>query len=752
MAQAATTNQSTGISSSKIKAFAIRSIPFRRSRLSVIGLILVGLVAFLTFALTRRGYFLADDFVALNQLSLKQTSFTDNLVWFTRDWGIGANFYRPLVRLGYYFQYQFFGGSAVGWHLTSVTLHAFNSMLVYWLAYLLSRRNAVGVVAGVFFATLPIHSEPVAWISGQTDLWATFFCLASVGCFIQMHLSQRRTRRWLKRWLKPWLPLQVLSIFFFVLALLSKESALTLPLVLLAYDFVVSGINHVLPGEYKEPENPDRQPQGGDFSRLLLNHTPFWIVLGFYLVLRLVLFNGLGGYIAEPGQHINLVLFLRSNLRWLLLPFSLSSSDGLTLILVLAAFLVVTGVQEWEVFRHSQALFSEPQPLAVTPSGLRHGKANQIPVSSTPIPAFDTVRTVAYGFIWTIVFLIPAALVQPAERFTYLPSVGFALFLGASMAPFLALSRGLGRFLELIVWLRVAAIVAVLAIYLTTTGGRVQKWLDAGAAARQLLQNTQAVITKPNMPHYSYLYSQNVPDDADGAYLFRTGYPDAIQWLYHDSTLTAFKVTKFPIVEDHLGQSIFLEYRKGNVINHYKIQEALQERYNNLKKQQPYQTWDFSSESDLGLNAGWFVANGTGPVQTKDGNLQLMAPGGITLQNSSLNVPAFELGAIEITLKADPSLSRDVQVTWQATLADTPGKPPQTEPSNFTLIADGSYHTYRVIPQLVPHNNGGLLSDNLQVQDSIISLRLEFPPGFDNLQIQKIVQYRIPSSHSIPID
>jgi len=675
------------------------------------GIFLVALVAFLTYAPARNGYFLADDFVALNQLALKQTSFVDNLAWFGRDWGIGANFYRPIVRLGYYFQYLFFQDNPAGWHLVSVGLHSCNALLVFGLGYLLSKRIAVGVVAGLVFGLLPIHSEPVAWISGQTDLWATLFGLTATLCFIIMRQNQARGTRH-----TGW---RVAALMGFALALGSKETAAALPSALLAYEFMTGGINRL---------RTKASPGHHSITTLWLNHAPFWIMLGLYIILRLLLFKGLGGYVTTVGQQPDLILWGRSNLRWLLLPFSVGGTDGLTFIIIVGAFVVLTAVQEWE-------------------SGGRAG-------------AFNTLRTAGYGLMWVLLFLLPAALVQPAERFTYLPSVGFALFVGAILAPFVSanLSISRPRLLELAWWLRVVAVGAVAIIYLATTSGRVQAWVKAGDTAYNVLQNTQAVITKSNLPHYSYLYGENVPADAPGAYLFRTGYGEAIQWLYRDTTVTAFKVVKFPIIEDHLGQSIFLEYKgDGNIVNHLQVGAALQERARNLKGQKPFQSWDFSTTNpqDKGLLAGWYEADGVAQAEIRDGALIPHAPTETLLRNNNLAIPAFQLGAIEITLKATaqpntPLVARAIWLTNAA--ANGTSQILQTDPATFQVIADGNYHTYRITPQTLPRNQNGQLTANVSIEDEIVTVTLEFPAGLSNLQIQKITQFQIPNSHTLPLN
>ena len=139
--------------------------------------------------------------------------------------------YQPLSWITLALDYVVWGMNPIGYHLTSLVLHAANAILCYLvIAALLARatRHGAGVRAAaalgaLFFAIHPLRVESVAWASERRDVLSGFFYLVAVLAYLRMQESARR----------PWF---VVSIGAFVLSLLSKAWGITLPVVLLALD------------------------------------------------------------------------------------------------------------------------------------------------------------------------------------------------------------------------------------------------------------------------------------------------------------------------------------------------------------------------------------------------------------------------------------------------------------------------------------------------------------------------------------
>jgi tetratricopeptide (TPR) repeat protein len=126
--------------------------------------------------------------------------------------------YYPLLHSAFWLEYRLWAGSALGYHLANVVLHAAAAFLLYRL---LRRLSVPGALLGASaFALHPVCAESVAWISEQKNTLSAVFCLAAA----LVHLRYDRERRF--RW-------YALGIGLFVMALAAKSVAATLPAALL---------------------------------------------------------------------------------------------------------------------------------------------------------------------------------------------------------------------------------------------------------------------------------------------------------------------------------------------------------------------------------------------------------------------------------------------------------------------------------------------------------------------------------------
>jgi len=116
------------------------------------------------------------------------------------------------------------GGFGVhGYHLVNLLIHAANACLVWWLAGLLGGGRAARLLAGLLFAAHPICTEPVNYISSRSESLASLFYLLGMAAFIRARGRGRIM----------WVSWGALA-----LGLLSKSTVITLPLVLLLYDYL----------------------------------------------------------------------------------------------------------------------------------------------------------------------------------------------------------------------------------------------------------------------------------------------------------------------------------------------------------------------------------------------------------------------------------------------------------------------------------------------------------------------------------
>ncbi len=178
--------------------------------------------------------------------------------------------YHPITVLSYALEYKIFGLDPFYYHLTNLLLHLLNTVLVFWLVVklcgppptfaeatadkpdpllnkegeglrsanplktsVLSISNEGLFIAGftaLLFGIHPLHVEPVAWISGRKELLYSAFFLAALLSYInyirQPGFYQQPGRRY-----------YIYVCVFFVLACLSKATAVVLPVLLFAFDY-----------------------------------------------------------------------------------------------------------------------------------------------------------------------------------------------------------------------------------------------------------------------------------------------------------------------------------------------------------------------------------------------------------------------------------------------------------------------------------------------------------------------------------
>jgi Tfp pilus assembly protein PilF len=194
-------------------------------------LAILALSAFLPYANTLLNGFVYDDNTqVLNNPYIQGFRHLKD-IFSTTVWSyVGAqgvtNYYRPMMTFGYLLCYQLFGPLAYGFHLANVILHAGVVLILFKVTEAVFRSRTLALVAPALFAIHPIHTESVGWIAAVTDLELTFFYLLAFWSFLR--IARPRGGR------DPWAELGMVAGF--VLSLLSKEQALTLPALATFYE------------------------------------------------------------------------------------------------------------------------------------------------------------------------------------------------------------------------------------------------------------------------------------------------------------------------------------------------------------------------------------------------------------------------------------------------------------------------------------------------------------------------------------
>jgi protein O-mannosyl-transferase len=203
---------------------------FDRPALPIAVLVLVGVMVYLN---SLSNGFVFDDYAVIVQNKYLTQRGADFLSFFNRSYfniAGGEASYRPVATLSYYLIHLAAGLNPFYYHLTSVVLHIINILLVYRMAGLILKNPISALVAGLLFACHPALTEAVDCIAYNEDLLTGFFFVLAFIWYL------KSTPENLK---KTAVKYYCGSLLFFLLGLLSKEMAITLPAVILLYDLTL---------------------------------------------------------------------------------------------------------------------------------------------------------------------------------------------------------------------------------------------------------------------------------------------------------------------------------------------------------------------------------------------------------------------------------------------------------------------------------------------------------------------------------
>ncbi|CAL8262266.1 unnamed protein product [Merluccius merluccius] len=167
-----------------------------------------GVVAVLLYVNTLGADFCYDDSRAIktNQDLLPETPWAN--IFYDDFWGTllthsgSHKSYRPLCTLSFRLNHALGGLEPRGYHLVNVAFHGTVTGLFTLLARLLLGHGPWSLLAGLLFASHPIHTEAVAGVVGRADVGAALFFLLSLLCYVRHcrlrgHEGPRRLSVWL---------------------------------------------------------------------------------------------------------------------------------------------------------------------------------------------------------------------------------------------------------------------------------------------------------------------------------------------------------------------------------------------------------------------------------------------------------------------------------------------------------------------------------------------------------------------------
>jgi tetratricopeptide (TPR) repeat protein len=169
-----------------------------------------------------------DDIMIVNNKQLFEEQGNTSLAFKTDAWFKvkSIELYRPLQSISYILDYNIAGTSPWIFHATNILLHILCCLFLYKLLILLSFSNKLSLLGSTIQAVHFTFLHSVCWIPARGDLLLTLFSLIS---FIYLIKFIRNNNFWFL----------IIHFVSFLLALLSKESAIVLPFLFLLYSILV---------------------------------------------------------------------------------------------------------------------------------------------------------------------------------------------------------------------------------------------------------------------------------------------------------------------------------------------------------------------------------------------------------------------------------------------------------------------------------------------------------------------------------
>jgi protein O-mannosyl-transferase len=319
------------------------------------------------------------------------------------------DYYRPLTILTYLIDHAIGGARPFMFHFSVVVFHVVTTYLLFRFGMELFRAQPMAVatagLGAALFAVHPIHSESVAWGAGRSDVLACGFSVAGVLVYLSQHQPA-------------WRRAAIAAALVFA-ATLAKETAVPLLVLTPLSDIVLGRVGQGAAWSGPRAERRRRGVAPGPPSRLLL-YFPFAVALALYMGAReAVLGSALG-------------------------PESTLGTDTLVQFIGALGHYLTKLVLPVRQCAYISDLPTGPFALLVTTVGV-------LSLAVACVLAWRRgERAVSFLLLWiaftlapslVIVFKIPFAPV--AERYLYLPSVGYSLLLayGATRLFFALMSR-----------------------------------------------------------------------------------------------------------------------------------------------------------------------------------------------------------------------------------------------------------------------------------------------------------------------
>src|SRR5271165_244603 len=213
----------TGTERSMTVPIRANSLHSPTTRKFVLGLLLAIATVALYYPINHHQFVSYDDDIYItNNWHIKY-----GLSWKGVQWAFTAQYadnWHPLTWLSHGLDCQLFFLNSGRHHATNLLLHTTNALLLFWVLLRATGYSGRSFMVAALFALHPINVESVAWVAERKNLLSTLFFLLALAAY-----------RWYAR--EPRVGRYATVALLFALGLMAKPQIITLPFVLLLWDY-----------------------------------------------------------------------------------------------------------------------------------------------------------------------------------------------------------------------------------------------------------------------------------------------------------------------------------------------------------------------------------------------------------------------------------------------------------------------------------------------------------------------------------
>jgi len=308
--------------------------------------------------------------------------------------------YRPIRSLLYLVYYQFFGTNPFFYYLHSLIVHLTATVLVFFIIRAIGGiggiREIGGFAGAILFGLHPVHTESITYIAASMEMTGVAFFLAAFLLYVRSQHSV--SRRGLA---------MPACVVFAILAFFTYEMTLTLPILLVVYEWVLGEMGKT-----------------GRIGRRIRAIGIIGAIGILYLVVRFSLGVGLGrgDYLAYSFYHTQLTMLKMWVHYILLLIWPVTLSHNHTVVPGFEAFMTP--------YSDQAAILSQTilDPEILFSIGVIGG------IGVIGWKMRTTHPILSFSIFWFFIALLPVSYIVPqgtaiAEKYLYLASFGFVLVL-----------------------------------------------------------------------------------------------------------------------------------------------------------------------------------------------------------------------------------------------------------------------------------------------------------------------------------